>query len=167
MTPPGVGDTLWQMLPSPDPRTLQAFLADPARPAGTLRYHELQGFLFAVASAPELVLPSEWQPIIFADEDADFASLDEAQEILGQITALYNSINAAVLDAQPLLPADCPLRDDVLANFDDDAPIAQWSRGFLLGHQWLAELWEDLPDEVVEELDATLLIQSTASSNTV
>ena len=72
MTPPTVGDTLWQMLPSPDPSTLQAFLADPARPTGTLRYHELQGFLFAVASAPELVLPSEWQPIIFADEEAEF-----------------------------------------------------------------------------------------------
>jgi hypothetical protein len=38
MTPPAVGDTLWPMLPSLDPSTLQAFLADPARPAGTLQY---------------------------------------------------------------------------------------------------------------------------------
>ena len=76
------------MLPSPDPSALQAFLAHPSRPADTLRYHELQGFLFAVASGPELVLPSEWQPIIFGDQDAEFASLDEAKEILGQITAL-------------------------------------------------------------------------------
>ena len=165
MTPPGVGDTLWQMLPSLDPSTLQAFLADPARPAGTLRYHELQGFLFAVASVPELVLPSEWQPIIFADEEAEFASLDEAQEILGQITALYNAINAAVLDAPALLPADCPLWDDVLANFEDAAPIAQWSRGFRLGHQWLEELWKEyLPEELAEELAATLMTLSFFSS---
>ena len=164
MTPPTVGDTLWQMLPAPDPSTLQAFLEDPARPAGTLRYHELQGFLFTVASAPELILPSEWQPIIFADQEVEYASLDEAQEILGQITALYNAINAAVLDAPALLPADCQLRDGVLANFDDDAPIAQWSRGFLLGHQWLEELWEDFPDEMVEELDATLMILAFFSS---
>ena len=88
---------------------LQALLADPARPADTLRYHELQGFLFAVASAPELILPSEWQPIIFANKDVEYASLEEAQEILGQITALYNSINAAMRDAPTLLPADCPL----------------------------------------------------------
>ncbi len=153
------------MLPSPDPSTLQAFLAHPSRPAGTLRYHELQGFLFAVASAPELVLPSEWHPVIFGDKDADFASLDEAQEILGQITALYNSINAAVLDAPTLLPADCRLWDDVLANFEDAAPMAQWSRGFLLGHQWLEELWQEyLPEELAEELDAVLMTLTFFSS---
>ena len=107
------------MLPALDPSALQAFLADPARPADTLRYHALQGFLFAVSRAPELILPSEWQPIIFADQEVEYASLDEAQEILGQITALYNAFNAAVLDAPTLLPADCQLRDDVLANFED------------------------------------------------
>ena len=164
MTPPAVGDTLWQMLPSPDFGTLQAFLEDPSRPAGTLRYHGLQGFLFAVASAPEVVLPSEWQPIIFGAVDT-FASLDEAQEILGQITALYSSINAAVRDAPTLLPADCPLPDDVLANFEDEAPIAQWCRGFLRGHRWLEELWEEyLPEELAEELDATLITLAFFSS---
>ena len=56
------------------------------------------------------------------------------------------------------------MRDDVLANFEDEAPIAQWSRGFLRGHQWLEKLWEDLPDDVVEELDATLMILAFFSS---
>ena len=78
------------MLPAPDPSTLRAFLEHPARPAGTLSYHELQGFLFTVVSAPELVRPSEWLPIIFAGEEAGFTSPDEAQGILGQIMALYN-----------------------------------------------------------------------------
>ena len=146
------------MLPASDPSTLRAFLEHPARPAGTLSYHELQGFLFTVVSAPELVRPSEWLPIIFAGEEAGFTSPDEAQGILGQIMALYNTINAAVLDPPTLLPADCPLRDDVLANFDDDAPIAQWSRGFLRGHQWLEELWNvELPEDVDEEFHATFM----------
>ena len=136
------------MLPAPDPGALRAFLEHPSRPAGTLTYHELQGFLFTVVSASESIPASEWIPIIFAGEDVDYASVDEANEVLGQIMALYNTANAAVLDPPTLLPADCPLRDDVLANFDDDAPIAQWSRGFLRGHQWLEELWEEtLPEE--------------------
>ena len=67
-------------------------------------------------------------PIIFAGDDVDYASVDEANEILGQIMTLSNTINAAVLDPPTLLPADCQLRDDVLANFEDDAPIAQWPR---------------------------------------
>ena len=79
--------------------------------------------------------------------------------------ALYNTINAAVLDTPTLLPADCPLRDDVLANFEDEAPIAQWSRGFLRGHQWLEELWkETVPEELDEELDATFMALSFFSS---
>ena len=52
-----------------DPQLLTPFLDDPDRPAGTLRYHELQGFLFTVASAPELVPPSEWLPVIFGEAD--------------------------------------------------------------------------------------------------
>ena len=152
------------MLPASDPSALRAFLEHPSRPAGTLSYHELQGFLFTVVSAPELIQPSEWLPIIFAEEEAGYSTLDEANEILGQIMALYNTTNAAVLDPPTLLPADCPLRDDVLANFDDDAPIAQWSRGFLRGHQWLDQLWEDLPDEMAEELDATLMALAFFSS---
>ena len=152
------------MSPSSDPGALQAFLDHPSRPAGTFCYHELQGFLFTVVSAPELVPPSDWLPIIFAEEDAGYASLDEAQEILGHIMALYNTTNAAVLDPPTLLPGDCPLHDDVLANFEDDAPMAQWSRGFLLGHEWLEELWEDLPEEVAEELDAVLMALGFFSS---
>ena len=156
------------MLPASDPGALRAFLEHPSRPAGTLSYHELQGFLFTVVSAPELIQPSEWLPIIFAEEEAGYSNLDEANEILGQIMALYNMTNAAVLDPPTLLPADCPLRDDVLANFDDDAPIAQWSRGFLRGHQWLEELWEEtVPEELNDELGSILMALSFFSSREI
>ena len=153
------------MPPSPDSSTLQAFLDHPSRATGALSYHELQGFLFTVVSAPELIQPSEWLPIIFAEEDAGYASPDEATRILGQIMALYNTINAAVLDPPTLLPADCPLRDDALANFEDEAPIAQWSRGFLRGHQWLEDLWEEaVPEDLAEELGSILMTLSFFSS---
>ena len=49
---------------------LRSFLDHPARPAGTLCYHELQGSLFTIASAPELVRPPEWMPIVFDDHEA-------------------------------------------------------------------------------------------------
>ena len=149
------------MLPASDPSALRAFLEHPSRPTGTLIYHELQGFLFTVISAPELVPPSEWLPIVFGDQEVDYASAEKAEAIIGQIMALYNTINAAVRDAPTLLPADCPLRDDVLANFADDAPIAQWSRGFLRGHQWLEELWEEtVPEELDDELGSILMTLS-------
>ena len=156
------------MKPVSHPGTLRAFLEHPTRPAGTLSYHELQGFLFTVVSAPELIPPSDWLPIIFGDEEAGFASPDEAQEILGQIMVLYNTPTAAVLDPPTLLPVDCPLRDDVLANFEDEAPIAHWSRGFLRGHQWLEELWEEtVPEELDDELGSVLMTLSFFSSREI
>ena len=156
------------MLPASDPGALRAFLDHPSRPAGTFTYHELQGLLFTVVSAPEMVPPSAWLPIIFRGDEAGFTSPEQAQEILGQIMALYNAINAAVIDPPPLLPADCPLRDDVLANFEDDAPIAQWSRSFLRGHQWLEELWEEtVPEKLDDELGSILMTLSFFSSREI
>ncbi len=152
------------MLPASDPGALRVFLEHPSRPAGTLTYHELEGFLFTVVSAPELIPLSDWFPIVFGDQEVDYASPDEAQEIIGQIMALYNTTNAAVLDPPTRLPADCPLQDDVLANLEDEAPMAQWSRGFLRGHQWLEALWEDVPEELADELDAILMTLGFFSS---
>ncbi len=152
------------MLPVSDPGVLRAFLEHSSRPAGTLTYHELEGFLFTVVSAPELIPLSDWLPIVFGEQEVDYASPDEAQEIIGQIMALYNTTNAAVLDPPTRLPADCPLHDDVLADLEDEAPMAQWSRGFLRGHQWLEELWEDLPEELADELDAILMALGFFSS---
>ena len=80
------------MLPASDPGALRAFLEHPSRPAGTLSYHELQGFLFTVVSAPELVPPSDWLPVIFGEQEIDYASPAEAKGILGQIITLYNAI---------------------------------------------------------------------------
>ena len=94
--------------------------------------------------------------------------MGSTSEILGQIMALYNTINAAVLDPPTLLPKDCPLRDAVLANFEDDAPMAQWSRGFLRGHQWLEALWEEtVPQELDDELGSILMTLSFFSSREI
>jgi uncharacterized protein len=149
----------------PGQASLRAFLADPGRPAGTLTYHELEGFLFTVASAPELILPSEWLSIVFGEQDAAYRSLTEAKTMLGHIMALYNDVNRTVSGERAALPADCPFHANPLDNFEDAAPVAQWSRGFLLGHQWLEDLWNvDLPDDLDEELAAILMTLSFFAS---
>ena len=144
-----------------DIQPLVEFLDSPERPDGTLRFHELQGFLFAIASSPETIAPSEWLPMIGDDEDLCFADENEAQEILGLVMALYNEVNKAVLERSNALPAGCEFHDDVVVNFEDDSSISQWSRGFAMGHDWLAEVWEDyLFGELDEECGATLMVLS-------
>jgi uncharacterized protein len=138
--------------------TLKSFLADARRPVGTLQYHEIQGFLFAVTSAPELVQPSEWIPIIFDDREAAYENLDEAKTVIAELMGLYNSINTAVADNDAALPADCPFHIDPVANLEESAPVAQWSRGFLRGHQWLEESWESYVPAALDDDFAAMLM---------
>jgi uncharacterized protein len=140
---------------------LAAFLEQPDRPSGTLRYHELQGFLFAVATSPEMVRPSEWMPIVFGGEDVEYANAEEAQTILSALMALYNDVNASVRSARPALPPDCRFRKNVMANFSEDAPVSRWSRGFLRGYEWLREDWDEcVPDEYDRDFAVLLMTLS-------
>jgi yecA family protein len=144
---------------------LTRFLDDPLRPEGTLRFHEVQGFLFAVACSPELVPPSAWFPAISDEEDIGFEDEAEAQRIMGLIIGLYNGINVSVFERSYSLPPGCEFRADVEDNFDEELPISIWSRGFMMGHDWLAEVWDEyLPEELDGEVGSTAMVLSFFSS---
>ncbi len=123
-----------------------------------MSYHELQGFLFAVAAAPDLVMPSEWLPMIFGGDAPAFDNEQQAEAMTQDIMAVYNDVTARVRSDRATLPDDCAFRDALMSNFDLDAPISQWSRGFSQGHQWLLESWDPyVPDDVSDELGLQLM----------
>lgn len=149
------------MLAKPEIKVLTEFLGSPERPAGTFRFQELQGFLFAVACSPELILPSEWLPIISDEKDIGFKDEAEAQKITGLIMSVYNAINEAALNRSKSMPPGCKFRADIEGNFDDELPISQWSLGFTMGHDWLAEVWENcVPNQLDEEIGSTTMVLS-------
>jgi uncharacterized protein len=138
---------------------LEAFLASPDRPEGTLTLGELYGFFFAVTSAPELVHFSDALEFVFVDMDGVFQGLEDANRVIDWLTRLYNEINEGVVSGDPKLPSSVVFRDDAMANFDPECPVAQWARGFVEGHNWLEECWDlDLPEEMEEELPAVLMV---------
>lgn len=153
------------MLSRADAKALTEFLADSERPGGTLTFQELQGFLFSVASSPELVPPSAWVPIISDEQEIGFKDEAEALRVMGLIMDLYNEINEAVLIRSKKMPSGCKFRPDIEDNFDDELAISQWSRGFMMGHDWLAEVWDEyLPDELDGEFGSTAMVLSFFSS---
>src|SRR6188474_1365225 len=88
-----------------------------SRPRNTLRYPELQGFLFAVANAPEVILPSEWIAAVFDEDEPEYKDADEARIVTLALMDEYNAVNDASL--LPTLPPGCELRDDPMANLED------------------------------------------------
>jgi uncharacterized protein len=155
--------------PTPDAvPALEIFLSRPSNPKGTFSMCEVRGFLFAVASAPDLVKLSEWLPIIFAGKDPEFEDTEEAQQVLSALMYIYNESGEIGGDKEPRLPPGCQFRDDLLANLEPDAPIAQWCRGFVLGHSWLRDSWEAyLPDEWDEDMGLTLAALSFFASRSL
>jgi uncharacterized protein len=157
--------TIGQPLSSADTTALKDFLNSPNRPDDTLRFHELQGFLFAIASSPETIPPSEWMPMIGNDEDIGFEDESEAQRVLNQIMTLYNEVNTSVLERSEILPIGCEFKMNIFANFDEHTSVLQWSRGFNIGHDWLSDVWEEyLLEEMDEECGATVMVLSFFSS---
>jgi uncharacterized protein len=136
-------------------RHLEAFLKRRDRPADSPSYPELQGLLFTVVCAPQSIPPADWLPFVLGDEDPDFADEDQAKRVLGDLMALYNELNEAAIKRLPAPLRSCEFREPVLANLEDDAPIAQWSRGFLTGQLWLKDAWADFGDDD-SEFDAEL-----------
>jgi len=144
---------------------LKTFLVSPQRPDGTLRFHELQGFLFAVASCPEMVRPSDWLPVISDDEDIGFKDQSEAERILSLIMTLSNQVNTAVLERSDKMPPGCRFQKEIEANFGEELAISQWSRGFMLGHDWLSEVWdESVPESLDNECGSSAMVLSFFAS---
>ncbi len=144
---------------------LTQFLTSSQRPEGTLKYHEVEGFLFAIACAPDLVRPSEWLPLIFNEQEAGYAGMEEAQSVMAALMELYNAINTQVLEGEVALPDEIQFNLPPLENVGEAAVLGQWSRGFFMGHDWLIESWNHYtPEALDEELGSSLMVLSFFSS---
>ena len=139
---------------------LDALLRERALPHGGLSLEALDGFFSALIVGPELVLPSEYLPIVWGDSPPEWTSGEQAQEGLELVTKLWNQIarrvkldpEAAEEAAFPLLalPDDMPEEDSPEME-DYDYPIgADWAAGFLLGASLRGEAWDDRMEQSEE-----------------
>ena len=122
-------------------------------------YPELCGFLFAVACSPDPIPETEWFPLIFNSETPCFADDSEAAQVRSGVGELYNGIRRGIDNEAPCMPSGCDILEPPVENFQEEAPLAHWARGFIDGHEWLSEIWEAcVAGEVDEELGSVLMV---------
>ncbi len=123
---------------------LDDFLSSDASGEESLYPDEIHGLMTAMICGPEMIVPSEWMPLVFAG-DPDFADARQAEDIMGLLMRMHNSI-ASTLQAgteyQPLLPQSEDIEDA-------DSVAEGWCRGFMMGmslrgEQWMEHLEGDL-----------------------
>lgn len=103
-------------------------------------FPETAGFLFAVVSCPEPVMPSEWFKAILGD--FEFSDLKQAEVVTADLMALNNWIIKMLDQGRSPLPPGCEPAPDAEANFDESLTFNRWTRGFCKGHGWLEESWD-------------------------
>jgi uncharacterized protein len=108
-----------------------------------MNLEELDGFFSALIAGPEPVMPSEYNREVFGgemSEAVEFASLDEAQEILNLIMRHWNTIAETLHKGEVYVPL----------LLDDENGVAHgndWAHGFMRGMQIRHESWADLGDD--------------------
>jgi uncharacterized protein len=119
-----------------DLEALDDFLMSDRAPSESMMLSDLDGFLTGIAVGPELILPSEWLPLIWGGEAPEFSNEAEAKTILGAIMGRYNEILRQVEDEalEPVFWAD---RDGTFI-------AADWAEGFLQAIILRADAWKRL-----------------------
>jgi len=116
-------------------------------PAG---YYGLHGYLFAIATHPELVPPSQWLVPLLGDaeqEGVGFDNQSEVETVVGALMSLYNAVNGQVREQRPALPAGVEL---TLDQGRPQGPLRQWCEGFLIAVETFGHLEESVRRDLGE-----------------
>jgi len=130
------------MLPEfspPGPVDLDAlndYLLSDRSPPECMDVSQLDGFLAGVVIGPEMVMPSEFLPVIWGGDQPDFADAAEAEAILGSILGRYNEIGET-LAAEPPNFAPVFWEDSAGNSITED-----WAVGFMQAVALRSDAWE-------------------------
>jgi uncharacterized protein len=119
-----------------DLEALDRFLMSDRSPPDSMMLSDLDGFLTGIAVGPELVLPSEWLPLVWGGEAPEFADESEAKVVLGAIMARYNEILRQIAD-DTFAPIFWTARGGTLI-------AADWAEGFLQAIMLRMDAWDRL-----------------------
>lgn len=124
-----------------------------------LNISELDGFLTAVVSGPEMIMPSEWLPAIWGGEEflPKWEDEEEFARFFGLVTSLMNDIVCSLMDEPEEFKAM------FLMDMEDGEPVEVvdlWCCGYVRAIAMHPESWYGLPEEIDERL-SVIVAQGT------
>jgi len=112
-------------------RVLQEFLLSDATPKKCIEIEGLDSFFTAIVSGPEVVMPSEWMPVVLGDKEGSlFETEEQAQTIMNYIIRHMNEISAILMKRPNEYE---PLIDEWESKDDFHLKAFAWSNGYING----------------------------------
>jgi uncharacterized protein len=122
-------------------QVIDRYLLSDRAPENSMGLSDLDGFLTAIVIGPELVLPSEWLPVIWGGESPKFKNPREAQSTVDAIMERYDEIVRAFQDTPPSF-------DPVFWETKDGLVIAaDWAEGFYDAINLRPKAWKPLLED--------------------
>jgi uncharacterized protein len=105
----------------------------------------LDGFFAALACCPDMVMPSEYLPVIqrgeTEDGDLNFANMEEASRFMALVSQHWNHVNHQLTEEEVYLPL---ILGDERGNREGGN---DWAKGFITGTHLRHDIWSELIED--------------------
>jgi uncharacterized protein len=121
-----------------DLQKLDDYLSSDSSPEDSMMLSDLDGFLTGILCSPELIMPSEWLPVVWGGEEPKVSDIDAQLWAVQAVLERYNEI-AAALNREP------PQLEPVFWEAPEGHVIAMdWCEGFMQALHLRRDLWGEL-----------------------
>jgi uncharacterized protein len=146
---------------------LDEFLMSDNVPEDSFLLSDLDGFLTGIVIGPELIMPSEWVPVMWGGGGPRFKDDEQAERVIGIIMARYNQIILQLEGEQGSIE---PI---VYAAPDGNVVVSDWAIGFMDAVGLRSDAWKPLLNDddagylmlpllaLTSDLDPELLFEGT------
>ncbi len=135
---------------------LEILLTLPTFNGKAMSLDKLQGFLCAVISAPDTIVPGKWMQEVFKIEP-EHESMEQAQELMSLLMCFYNDVVSELAENQSIkiILKSHPNGDQML-------DYQTWCEGYILGWGLSTEEWLSPGNEPLKKLTFPILLLSGA-----